>query len=241
MSEFVFKRYEIKFILTPEQHKTVLEEISPYMKMDKYGESTIQSLYYDTPDYLLIRRSIDKPEYKEKIRVRSYGLASENDKVYLEIKKKAFGVVFKRRISLPHKEARDFFISGLKSDKGQIGRELEYCRSFYKNLRPSMMILYDRTAYYQDGTDLRMTFDRNVRYRTDRLNLSSGLDGIHLLDGGKIMWEVKSSVDAFPLWLVKILSKHKLYKASFSKYGTAYAREILKQNTLEVEKVGNVI
>jgi len=173
--------------------------------------------------------------------VRSYGLASENDKVYLEIKKKAFGVVFKRRISLPHKEARDFFISGLKSDKGQIGRELEYCRSFYKNLRPSMMILYDRTAYYQDGTDLRMTFDRNVRYRTDRLNLSSGLDGIHLLDGGKIMWEVKSSVDAFPLWLVKILSKHKLYKASFSKYGTAYAREILKQNTLEVEKVGNVI
>jgi len=111
MSEFVFKRYEIKFILTPEQHKTVLEEISPYMKMDKYGESTIQSLYYDTPDYLLIRRSIDKPEYKEKIRVRSYGLASENDKVYLEIKKKAFGVVFKRRISLPHKEARDFFTS----------------------------------------------------------------------------------------------------------------------------------
>ena len=236
MSEFVFKRYEIKYILTPEQYSAVLEDISPYMKMDKYGESTIQSLYYDTPDYLLIRRSIEKPEYKEKLRVRSYGIAGENDKVYLEIKKKAFGVVFKRRISMPHKDANAFFTEGLKTDKGQIGKELEYCRKFYKDLGPAMLILYDRTAYYQDNTDLRMTFDRNVRYRKDRLSLSSGLDGIHLLDGGKIMWEIKSSVDAFPLWLVKILSKHKLYKASFSKYGTAYAREILKKNCSEEEE-----
>jgi hypothetical protein len=236
MSEFVFKRYEIKYILTPEQYSAVLEDISPYMKMDKYGESTIQSLYYDTPDYLLIRRSIEKPEYKEKLRVRSYGIAGEDDKVYLEIKKKAYGVVFKRRISMPHKDAKAFFTEGLKSDKGQIGKELEYCRKFYKDLAPAMLILYDRTAYYQDNTELRMTFDRNVRYRKDRLNLSSGLDGIHLLDGGKIMWEIKSPVDAFPLWLVKILSKHKLYKASFSKYGTAYTREILKKNNLEEEE-----
>ena len=72
----VFKRYELKYMLTPLQKEKILEAMSPYMKLDKYGRTTIRNIYFDTDSYRLIRRSIEKPAYKEKIRIRSYSQAT---------------------------------------------------------------------------------------------------------------------------------------------------------------------
>ncbi|MBO5328054.1 MAG: polyphosphate polymerase domain-containing protein [Clostridia bacterium] len=226
INKFVFKRHEIKYRLTPEQYAIVLREIDKYLYVDEYGETTIQSLYYDTDTWLLIRNSIEKPAYKEKIRARSYGLATPETKVFLELKKKLNKIVYKRRIKIKEKELAPLIRMGVGGDKGQIEREIVYFCRFYKNLKPAMLLLYDRTAHIDKNSDLRVTFDRNIRYRTERLSLCSGLDGKLILPEGEVMMEIKTA-GAYPMWLVKLLNDNGIYKTSFSKYGTAYKMEIL--------------
>lgn len=231
MSVSVFKRYELKYVLTKKQYLNIIEEINKKLIPDKYGKSTIQSLYYDRDDNLLIRRSIEKPEYKEKIRLRSYGLVSNNDFVYLELKKKCQGVVFKRRIEIKLKDAINN-----KLDDSQISKEIKYFISFYKPLKPRMLLLYDRTAYFGDD-ELRITFDENIRYRTNRLALDEGLDGNILYQNDMVLMEIKM-IKAMPLWLARLLDKEKIYKTSFSKYGEAYKKELLKNIYWEEQKIG---
>ncbi len=217
----VFKRYEFKYLITPEQYERIKKDTADYMLPDPYGRSTIQSLYYDTPDSRLIRRSIEKPDYKEKMRVRSYGIANAESTVFVELKKKADKVVFKRRISLPYKYVKEF-INEKKHVSGQIANEINYFTKVYPSLRPAMLLIYDREAFYSEKySDLRITFDTNVRFRDYDLDLSSGYHGEQIAKDG-ILMEIKSS-SAMPLQLVHLLSELKVYKRSFSKYGTAYS------------------
>ena len=223
----VFKRYEIKYMLSAEQYKMVMEQILRYTKEDEYGEETIQSLYYDTDTFLLIRNSIEKPLYKEKLRARSYGLATPDTKVFLELKKKYDKVVYKRRISVEEKLLSTKINIPINENMSQVEKEIAYCSNFYGGLKPKMLLLYDRAVYIGEDK-LRITFDKNIRYRTDRLSLCSGLDGTHILTNGEVMMEVKTG-GAYPRWLVELLNGNKIYKTSFSKYGTAYKLEFLKQ------------
>lgn len=208
----VFKRYELKYILSSDQYDSLLNIIKDNMRADEHGRNSIQSLYYDTDDYLLIRRSIEKPEYKEKLRLRSYGLANEDSLVYLELKKKYESVVYKRRIESRLKDL------GIKNNS-QIENEIDYFKRFYKNLNPKMLLIYDREAYFKD--DLRVTFDHNIRYRENDLSLTSSLEGNPVLKDNRVLLEIKTGT-SIPLWLVRRLDKEHLYKTSFSKYGEAY-------------------
>lgn len=226
----VFQRYELKYVLTPEQYAAVIARTSANLRPDEYGRTTIQSLYYDTDDFRLIRRSIEKPEYKEKLRLRSYGLAGPADKVFMELKKKCCGIVYKRRIET----TADELANGGESN-GQIAKEIDYFRRFYGDLEPKALLIYDREAYFGDG-DLRVTFDHNVRYRTENLTLDAGFNGTPLFMRGEVLMEIKTGT-AIPLWLTKILTEEKIYKTSFSKYGTAYERETARK-LREVKKVG---
>ena len=223
-SNQVFERYELKYILTKTEYEEFKKELLNHMKVDKYGIATIQSVYFDTPDYKLITRSIDKPIFKEKIRLRSYGLATEDSPCYLEIKRKAEGLVYKRRISLKEQEALDFMNYEGDINNSQIEKELTYFRNYYKDLAPSMLIIYERESFYKENSEVRVTFDFNPRYRTYDLNLHSSLDGISLNDNGEIYMEIKV-LHNMPLWLTKIISKTKVKRGSVSKYGEAYKRE----------------
>ena len=225
---FVMKRYEMKYILNPIQRQYLEKNLVGKMRVDCYGLTSIASLYYDTPDYRLIRNSLEKPEFKEKIRLRSYGLASENSPVFLEIKRKAYGIVYKRRIQSKIPIVKKFFDGkGDICEGGQINREITAFRDYYKTLIPACLIIYDRVAYFEPDGDLRLTIDRNPRYRIDELNLTSSMEGIPLLNDGCSILEIKVQ-QAMPLWLTKILSDGGIYKSSFSKYGEAYTRQILK-------------
>ena len=223
----VMKRYELKFYLNKAQLAYFNEKITEHMKLDKYGLTSIASLYYDTPDFRLINRSIEKPKYKEKLRLRSYGLASNDSKTFLEIKRKSEGIVYKRRISLLEKEADELIRTNEAERKDQIGRELEAFLENYKKVEPKYLIIYDRMAYYQDDTDLRVTVDMNPRYRTTDLNLHTSLEGTPLTDDGGAILEIKVQ-HSIPLWLTKILTEGKIYQTSFSKVGTAHIREMKK-------------
>lgn len=224
MAKNVFHRLEFKYILNLEQYNAIISEIRENMDHDVYGDKTIQSLYFDTPNYRLIRESIEKPDFKEKLRLRSYGLVNKESEVFLEMKRKSEKVVYKRRVRVTEDEAFDFISKKTDGDDDQISKELKYFRDYYQNLEPKILLLYDREAYNLDR--LRVTFDTNIRYRLNDLNLSTSLEGIQL-DEGLIMMEVKT-IHAIPLWLVKLLSDNKIYKTSYSKYGTAYRKVISK-------------
>jgi len=221
----VMKRYEWKFILSAEQTDFLCKRLQGHMEPDAYGLTTIASLYYDTPDRRLIRASIEKPAFKEKIRLRAYGPATETSPVFLELKRKAFGLVYKRRVKATVLEVKRFFAGELYLDEdGQIDREITYFRDFYRELVPACMILYDRTAYYEPDGDLRLTIDRNPRYRTDGLSFDQAPIGLPLLAPGETILEVKVQ-DTIPLWLVRILSEGGIKHGSISKYGEAYRLE----------------
>ena len=227
----VFKRYELKYMLTLDQKEQVLAAITPYMKLDKYGRTTIRNLYFDTDTYLLIRRSIEKPTYKEKLRIRSYSKADADSTVFVELKKKFKHVVYKRRISLPEAEATRWLSGENHTDKHtQISNEIDYFMELYGTLHPTVFLSYEREAYYSnDGSDFRVTFDDNILCRQEDLSLQSDAYGTPILPEGKVLMEIKCS-GGIPLWMTEVLSKEKIYKTSFSKYGTAYRMLIFPQN-----------
>lgn len=220
------KRYELKYLLSGEQTQYLRKRLEGHMEVDKYGKTSIASLYYDTPSYQLIRTSVEKPLFKEKIRLRSYGIATEESPVYLELKRKAYGIVYKRRVETTIPLVHRFFAGeGDICSPGQINREITTFRDYYKTLVPACLIIYDRTAYFEPDGDLRLTIDENPRYRTDDLTLTKSMEGKSLLADGWTILEVKVQ-EAMPLWLTAILSEGKIYKGSFSKYGEAYRRQL---------------
>lgn len=223
----VMKRYELKYILNRKQTEFLKEKMADYMKLDQYGRTSIASLYYDTPDYRLIRTSVEKPLFKEKIRLRSYGLATRQSPVFLELKRKAYGIVYKRRVQSTIPLVEKFFAgSGDVCAPGQINREITYFRDYYSQLVPACMIIYDREAYFQPDGDLRITIDFHPRYRSDFLDLTVSMDGEPLLSSeDSAILEIKVQ-QAEPLWLTAILDQGEIRKTSISKYGTAYRKQI---------------
>ena len=233
----VFKRYELKFLLTAEQKMRLLPEIKQHMQLDKYGRTLIKNLYFDTDTYRLIRRSLEKPDYKEKLRIRSYGETTPDATVFVELKKKYDGVVYKRRIPMQERAAMAWLCGEENTPDSQIAREIRYFAGFYETLHPTVYLSYEREAYYcKDGSDIRLTFDDNILCRQEELSLCGGNYGTPLLAGGQVLMEIKSP-GGIPLWLTSLLSREKLYKTSFSKYGAAYQTIIFSKRKENVTNV----
>ena len=231
----VFKRYELKYLMDQQQFKEVKRAIDDNMRIDGFGHSLINNIYLDTENYLLARRSIDKPVYKEKLRIRSYGTVKEDDPVFVELKKKYESVVYKRRLSMPLNEAMEWFTSvNAYHPDTQIGREIDYTRQRYEGIGPRMLLSYEREAYRPiDGSDLRITLDTNIRARLEDVDLTSIPGGIDVAPKGAVLMEVKT-LYGFPSWLNSVLSANRVYKISFSKYGNAYKMLILEKNQNEL-------
>ena len=170
-----FERYETKFMLTKSQKTALLEVMKGRLKLDNYGRTTIRNIYYDTKDMRLIRRSLEKPLYKEKLRVRSYSQASKDSSVFVEIKKKYNDIVYKRRISIPEEAATEW-LSGhtQRPVSSQIAEEIDYMRKLYGDLTPACYLSYEREAFFSlNGDDLRITFDENILARNTEMSDST--------------------------------------------------------------------
>lgn len=226
----VFNRFEHKYLMDEKTFEKALKTLDLHMELDKYNKNhepyTIANIYFDTDDDYLIRQSLSKPVYKEKLRLRAYGVPNEDTLVYLEIKKKFNGLVNKRRTALKLKEAYDFVRSGKCPEykeymNRQVVGEIEYFIFFYKP-KPKVYIAYDRIAYFEKGNaDLRISFDKNIRARRENIGLEKGDFGEKLIDDNLYLMEIKTS-KAKPLWLCEMLNDLELKKSSFSKYGTEF-------------------
>ena len=228
----VFKRYEKKYRLSMNQYILFRQHLEDYMEEDQYGLSTICNIYYDTQNYELIRRSIESPAYKEKLRLRSYGAPKAGEPVFLELKKKYRGIVYKRRIVLPLQEACQGIAAGkFQGRDDQITREINYF--LQRNpVMPKVFLAYDRIALRGIlQPDLRITFDFRIRARDDRLELTQGDEGEKVIGEDEVIMEIKVK-DAYPLWLVHALGEEKIRPTSFSKYGTFFKEKLLEKERM---------
>ena len=197
----VFKRYELKYLMTREQQKLLLKIMDGHMALDKYGHTTIRNIYFDTDNYRLVRHSIEGPPYKEKLRIRSYSHVSGNDNVFVELKK--------------------------KYKSSQIADEINYFCSYYRTLRPAVFLSYEREAFYStDGSDFRVTFDENILYRDEDISLSGEIYGTPIIEKNQVLMEIKTP-GGIPMWMTDFLTGQRIYKTSFSKYGAAYKDMVL--------------
>lgn len=234
MAMEVFNRFEHKYMMNEEAFRKVLAILDEHMEIDPYNIGhkpyTIANIYFDTPDDYLIRTSLSKPKYKEKLRLRAYGVPELDSKVYLEIKKKFNGKVNKRRTTLKLKEAYEFTATGKAPEpqeymNAQVLKEIEYFLKIY-DLSPKLYLAYDRIAYFEkDNKDLRISFDTNIRTRRYDVMLEKGDYGEGLLPEGIYLMEIKTSL-AKPLWLSHMLSELEIKRKSFSKYGTEFKKTI---------------
>lgn len=224
----VFKRYEKKYLLSEQQYAALHKELENRMTADQYGRHTICNLYFDTDSFELIRASLDKPVYKEKLRLRSYGVPSQDDTVFIELKKKYKGVVYKRRVPVTLREASDYLLQGTEPEKAcQILHEIGWFMKLYRP-SPKAFIAYDRVALSgNENSSLRVTFDRNIRFRESLLDLSRGDWGNLILDSKTVLMEIKIP-GAMPVWMSDLLTELAIFPTSFSKYGTCYKDHLMQ-------------
>ncbi len=227
-----FKRYEKKYMLNDRQYNAFRDAIAQYTKADEFDKYTICNIYYDTDNYEIIRRSIEKPVYKEKLRVRSYGTPTDRDEVFFELKKKYKKEVFKRRVSMSTQDLANYLENGIMPDVSpQVMGEIGYFISLYHPV-PKIYIAYDRTALKgKEDETLRITFDENIRFRNNELNLCSGDYGKKILGKSQHLMEIKVC-GAMPLWLSQALDEQQIYPRSFSKYGYCYENYIMPYSGL---------
>jgi hypothetical protein len=234
----VFKRFEKKFVITNEQYDGLMKTIQRHMRFDPYclqGKTYhLRNVYFDTPDHQLISISLLKPDFKEKLRIRKYGVQGDGTNlVFLEVKRKIQGVVTKRRASLSLEEIDQFMQDRVIPKREdyhaqQILNELAYMTNVYA-LGKAVFIEYDRLAFFdKKDHEFRVTFDQNIYTRYQNFDFESEEKGTPLLQDNQILMEVKVG-EAMPLWFAKALSRQNIYLHSFSKYGKAYELELAKE------------
>lgn len=241
-AQMTFKRYELKYMLTRGQTALLKKAMRGHMELDRFGRSAIRNLYLDTDSWRLVRRSVEKPLYKEKIRVRAYGRPDRETGVFVELKKKFESVVYKRRLTLPNRAVTEALENGrplpvrenCPPQEKQIAREIEAFRTFYgPTLKPAMFLSYQREAYYPvDGEDFRLTLDDSILWRTEELDLGTDCCGTPLLAPDQVLMELKTP-GGLPLWMVHFLSENGIRRISFSKYGSAYEKMMTEDRMLE--------
>ncbi|MBP3241527.1 MAG: polyphosphate polymerase domain-containing protein [Oribacterium sp.] len=236
----IFERIEKKFMLTGEQFEKLQPVLEEHMSPDKFTDYTICNIYFDTDNFQLIRNSIEKPKYKEKLRLRSYGVPTEDQEVFLELKKKYAGIVYKRRISMKMSEARRYLYEGktpvIKDDfvTKQIFREIDYAKNFY-GLKPKAFIAYDRVALHgNEDPDLRVTFDNAIRARGKDLELTEGDHGERIIPEAHVLMEVKIP-GAMPVWMAEAFAELNINMVSFSKYGAYYKQQFADETGREAK------
>ena len=239
MAQVVFKRYEKKYILTKAQYDAFIEKSSAHLQPDRYGKHTICNIYFDTESYSLIRKSIEKPVYKEKLRLRSYGIPTSDSHVFLEIKKKFDGIVYKRRVEMTLDEAYKYIFTHESDRESQILSEIDYFLNFHKPY-PRVYLAYDRIAMLdKENPCIRVTFDTNIRWRDAEIGLENGTWGEVMLDKNQYIMEIKIP-GAMPLWMSDVLDELQIYPQSYSKYGTCYSEFLQKGIHTELNDKGEI-
>jgi len=239
----IFRRREKKYLITGEQGAALQRLVSWYTAIDQQGEYLIQDLYYDTDNWDIISKSIEKPSFKEKLRLRFYGEYNSESQGFLEMKRKYEGIVYKRRIALPLSELKKRGVrETVSAVDSQISREISYFL-LTNRVSEKIHIAYKRTAYTGiENKGLRITFDRDIVFHLCPMNNNNFSEfnpendrQIQIIEQNQMLMEIKTA-DAIPLWLTRVLSENNIFPVTFSKFGVCYVRHIAKRQGQEGRK-----
>ena len=234
----VFQRKEIKYRVSKTTIDSFLTQVQNYFESDERGTTLVSSLYFDTRENAIISRSLEKPTYKEKLRIRAYGQTTDDSEVFIELKKKFKGIVYKRRVSASLSDALLFMAgSDLELDDRNY-LEIKSCRDRYidRDLAPKMIIATNRISLFSnDGSDIRMTVDLDARYKTTDLDLRSTEDFEMLLGDDECILEIKAA-KFMPRWLVDALKDNDMYPQSCSKYGLAHTKAMRARDRKDISE-----
>lgn len=234
IAQEIFKRFELKYLLTQAEYRALRQEILPHMTYDTYGDPegkyNIISLYYESADKVIYHETMNKLRFRQKLRLRVYDNVTLEDNSFIEIKQKFKNVVNKRRSILPLKDAYrllaqpydEELIATANASNQQILREALHFKDLY-DLNPATVVSYDRQAFSgirENEQDLRVTFDYNLMCRANDLAVENGPDGLHFVDQDLVILEVKVS-NSVPFWLSRILSDFNFSRQGFSKFCTS--------------------
>ena len=226
--QMIFERIEAKYILNRKQHQQLMKSLAGHIQENQFPHSDITSVYFDSSDCILARKSLEKPAYREKLRLRCYTVPTRESEVFFEIKKKYLGVTYKRRQGLSYGEATDYILFNRIPSDSQIMKEVDYLKNSKYQLEPKALISYKRDSWDAiNEPDLRITFDRDIRFNLKNLLLISPVNEHRLGNDDLIIMEIKT-INAMPLWLTEILDEMKLYPGNYSKYGNIYQNYIMK-------------
>jgi len=241
----IFKRRERKYLITKEQGAALQRLITRYAEIDRQGEYLIQDLYYDTDNWDIICKAIEKPLFREKLRLRFYGQYNCECPVFLEIKRKFKGTVYKRRIAFPLSNLKNCGVMDIVSAfDSQIAREICYFLQV-NQVSEKIHIAYKRTAFIGvEDKGLRITFDRNIVFHLCSFNNNyffyehnpDNYNGCQILNDNQVLMEIKTE-GAIPLWLTRALGENNIFPVSFSKFGVSYVNHISEWQ--EVKEVRN--
>jgi SPX domain protein involved in polyphosphate accumulation len=222
-----FRRYEQKYLMNRSQYEEIAGFLPSLVKADHFGKSMVCTIYYDTDDFTIIRKARNTPLFKEKLRLRAYGVPGPEDMVFLELKKKFKGITYKRRISLPLALTQDYnSLQRVSSGSSFVINEISWFLLRYKPT-PKVLIGCNRTAFQGiENPALRITVDTKLHWRKTDLDLSLGLYGEPLLEDDEYLMELKVD-EAIPLSLSRMMTKLKIFPISYSKYSKAYETMIL--------------
>ena len=224
----IFERVESKYVLTRKQYEELMKRIGNRLVENMFPHSEITSIYFDTDDYRIIRTSLEKPAYKEKLRLRSYGIKNSQTPVFMEIKKKYGGVTYKRRQDMTYNESRNYVLFDKMPCQSQIMKEIDYLKNRDSQLNPKVLITYSRDSWDgRNDSDLRITFDSDIRFSLKNLQLTNTEPEHRLTDDNTVVMEIKT-ITAMPLWLTTVLDEMSIYPANFSKYGQIYTEYLMK-------------
>ena len=224
----IFERVESKYLISQVQYDELMKKLADHIQEDGYPHSDISSVYFDSDDFRLIRTSLLKPAYREKLRLRCYGEVSERSNVFFEIKKKYKGVCYKRRQDMDYRQAERYTVFDILPLESQIMKEIDYLRNKGSQLNPKVMIRYQRDSFVgSDQSELRITFDRDIRFSTSNISLTNRNPEGRLLDSQTRIMEIKT-LGAMPMWLSQALSDLQIYPTNFSKYAAVYQNYLMK-------------
>lgn len=229
-----FNRIEKKYIIDQSKYELLTRAFNQHLNDDFKNHETykISNVYYDTEDNLLIKKSIAKPKFKQKLRLRAYGKANDDSIIFLEIKKKINGYVNKRRTKIKVSEARDLVENNLLPDiheyhNEQVLKEIQYFTKQYL-LKPAVYLYYEREVFSSlDKDGLRITFDKNIRTRRNHVDITDLSDASLLLEGNLYVLEIKTNSN-MPFWLTETLNELEIFSTSFSKYGSEFYQYLNK-------------
>ena len=225
-----FNRYELKYLLDVDFAEEVMKRLEAYMVPDshgdKYGNYVLSSLYYDSDDFHFYWEKVEGLRYRRKLRIRLYEdgkKLTDTSKVYVEIKQRLDRVTQKRRIILPYKKALELCDQRIPlhfdNERDQmIGEEIHSMTHVY-DLKPQCITSYHRRAF--NGTEydpgLRVTFDTNLRYRRNNLDLAAKQLGPFMLAPHRCVMEIKVN-DRIPYWLTELAADQNFQLIRVSKY-----------------------